>query len=164
MEAIVADFQKLQNTFQTAVEARQRLDSQLSENLQVKKEFDSLSADNQIYKLIGPVLVKQEQTEAKSNVDKRIEFIKSEIERVEKQLQELNEKMEKRKVEVSCGARPSNVLPADRSSVLVCREREREREREKADTRKTLRTGTEQIVALQTKAQEAQGSNAAIAA
>ncbi|EPQ29651.1 uncharacterized protein PFL1_02871 [Pseudozyma flocculosa PF-1] len=100
MEAIVAEFQKLQNTFQTTVEARQRLDSQLSENLQVKKEFDSLSSSNQIYKLIGPVLVKQDQTEAKSNVDKRIEFIKSEIERVEKQLQDLNDKMEKKKVEI----------------------------------------------------------------
>lgn len=65
--------------FQTAVEARQQLDSQLRENQQVAKEFGKLTANNQVYKLIGPVLVKQDQVEAKSNVDKRIEFIKSEM-------------------------------------------------------------------------------------
>ena len=32
-----------------------------------------------MYKLIGPVLVKQDQTEAKTNVDKRLEFIRSEM-------------------------------------------------------------------------------------
>lgn len=65
--------------FQTAVEARQQLDSQLRENEQVAKEFNRLKQDNQVYKLIGPVLVKQDQVEAKTNVDKRIEFIKGEM-------------------------------------------------------------------------------------
>lgn len=32
-----------------------------------------------MYKLIGPVLVKQEQVEAKSNVDKRLEYIGGEM-------------------------------------------------------------------------------------
>lgn len=65
--------------FQTAVEARQQLDSQLRENEQVAKEFRKLTANNQVYKLIGPVLVKQDQLEATTNVDKRIEFIKGEM-------------------------------------------------------------------------------------
>jgi hypothetical protein len=38
-----------------------------------------LKPENVIYKLVGPVLLKQEQLEAKSNVDKRIEFIQSEM-------------------------------------------------------------------------------------
>lgn len=65
--------------FQTAVEARQQLDSQLRENEQVAKEFGKLTDSNQVYKLIGPVLVKQDQVEAKTNVEKRIEFIKGEM-------------------------------------------------------------------------------------
>ncbi|GAC98966.1 prefoldin subunit 6 [Pseudozyma hubeiensis SY62] len=79
MEAAITQYQKLQASFQTAVEARQQLDSQLRENEQVAKEFSRLKQDNQVYKLIGPVLVKQDQVEAKTNVDKRIEFIKGEI-------------------------------------------------------------------------------------
>ncbi|CDW96729.1 hypothetical protein [Sporisorium scitamineum] len=79
MEAAVTEYQKLQASFQTAVEARQQLDSQLRENEQVAKEFGKLTDSNQVYKLIGPVLVKQDQVEAKTNVEKRIEFIKGEM-------------------------------------------------------------------------------------
>ncbi|SPO22858.1 related to YKE2 - Gim complex component [Ustilago trichophora] len=100
MEAAVTEYQKLQASFQTAVEARQQLDSQLRENEQVAKEFSKLTENNQVYKLIGPVLVKQDQGEAKTNVEKRIEFIKSEIERVETQIKDLSEKSEKKKVEI----------------------------------------------------------------
>ncbi|EST10192.1 Prefoldin beta-like protein [Kalmanozyma brasiliensis GHG001] len=100
MEAAVTEYQKLQASFQTAVEARQQLDSQLRENEQVAKEFGKLKDDNQVYKLIGPVLVKQDQVEAKTNVEKRIEFIKGEIERVETQIKDLTEKTEKKKVEI----------------------------------------------------------------
>lgn len=45
----------------------------------VTKEFATLKPGNDVYKLIGPVLVKQDQAEAKANVDKRLEFIKSEM-------------------------------------------------------------------------------------
>ncbi|CAE6503636.1 unnamed protein product [Rhizoctonia solani] len=50
--------------------------------------------------MVGPVLVKQDPAEAKSNVDKRLEFIRGEISRVEQQLSELNKKSEKIKAEV----------------------------------------------------------------
>ena len=58
---------------------KQQLDSQLKENEMVKNELDILSADATVYKLIGPVLFKQEQTEAQSNVAKRLEFIRKEM-------------------------------------------------------------------------------------
>ena len=64
---------------QTIIEARQRLDSQLQENQAVQKEFASLEDDATIYKLIGPILVKQDNVEAKSNVDKRLEYIQNEM-------------------------------------------------------------------------------------
>jgi len=37
-----------------------------------------------IYKLVGPVLAKQDTNEAKVNVEKRIEYIGKEIERMDK--------------------------------------------------------------------------------
>lgn len=43
------------------------------------QEFGTLKSHNTIFKLIGPALVPQEQGEAKANVEKRIEFIKTEM-------------------------------------------------------------------------------------
>lgn len=94
------EYQKLQADLSKAVEARQRLDAQLSENELVKKEFDQLTPGNAVYKLIGPVLVKQDQVEAKSNVETRLGFIRSEIKRVEGQIKEVEEKQEKKRAEL----------------------------------------------------------------
>ncbi|RSH84485.1 uncharacterized protein EHS24_006006 [Apiotrichum porosum] len=82
------EFQKLESEMAGVIEARQRLDAQLSENQQVLKEFGTLKSHNTIFKLIGPALVPQEQGEAKANVEKRIEFIKTEIARIEGQIKE----------------------------------------------------------------------------
>ncbi|KAF9896402.1 hypothetical protein BX616_007528, partial [Lobosporangium transversale] len=71
-------YQTLQKDYTKAVESRQKLDSQLQENKLVQDEFKVLKDDANIYKLIGPVLVKQDKAEAVTNVDKRIEFIKAE--------------------------------------------------------------------------------------
>ncbi|ETW78426.1 hypothetical protein HETIRDRAFT_326000 [Heterobasidion irregulare TC 32-1] len=100
LQAASADFQKLQAELADAVEARQRLDAQLSENELVRKEFAVLTPKNVVYKMIGPVLVKQEQAEATANVAKRLEFIRSEIKRMEAHLQSVSEKSEKKKQEV----------------------------------------------------------------
>ncbi|KAF7985295.1 hypothetical protein HWV62_6457 [Athelia sp. TMB] len=105
-----AEYQTLQGDLQAAVEARQRLDAQLSENEMVKKgtishrngtqEFAQLTPNNIVYKQIGPVLVPQDQSEAKSNVDTRLDFIRGEIKRVEGQLKEIGAKSEKKKQEL----------------------------------------------------------------
>ncbi|TDL21239.1 prefoldin subunit 6, partial [Rickenella mellea] len=100
LQAVNADYQKLQSDLSNAVDARQRLEAQLTENEIVKKEFDQLKPSNEVYKLIGPVLVKQDQAEAKANVDKRLEFIRGEIKRIEAQLKDIGEKSEKKKMEI----------------------------------------------------------------
>ncbi|KAH9016417.1 prefoldin subunit 6 [Lactarius deliciosus] len=100
LQAASSDYQKLQVDLSSSVEARQRLDAQLSENELVKKEFSTLTPNNIVFKLVGPVLVKQDQAEAKSNVDKRLEFIGGEIKRIEAQLQEIEQKSEKKKLEL----------------------------------------------------------------
>ena len=38
-----------------------------------------LKPENDVYKLVGPVLLKQDQAEAKANVDKRLDFIRNEL-------------------------------------------------------------------------------------
>ena len=43
------------------------------------QEFSTLKPDSEVYKLIGPILVKQDQADARANVDKRLEFIRSEM-------------------------------------------------------------------------------------
>jgi len=100
LQTASAEYQRIQAELSTAVGARQRLDAQLSENELVKKEFAQLTADNVVYKLIGPVLVKQDQSEAKSNVEKRLDFIQSEITRIEALLAELGDKAEKTKLAI----------------------------------------------------------------
>ncbi|WRT65374.1 uncharacterized protein IL334_002317 [Kwoniella shivajii] len=93
-------FQKLEADLAGVIEARQRLDSQLSENELVLKEFTQLKSHNTVYKLVGPSLVPQDQNEAKVNVEKRLEFIRSEIKRVETQIKENEEKAAKKKDEI----------------------------------------------------------------
>ncbi|KAI0063991.1 Prefoldin beta-like protein [Artomyces pyxidatus] len=100
LQAASNEYQRLQADLSNVVEARQRLDAQLSENELVKKEFASLTPNNTIFKLVGPVLVKQDQTEAKNNVNTRLDFIQGEIKRIEGQLKEIGEKSEKKKQEL----------------------------------------------------------------
>ncbi|PIL36075.1 hypothetical protein GSI_01735 [Ganoderma sinense ZZ0214-1] len=99
-QVVSTDFQKIQNDLSLAVDARQKLEAQLSENELVKKEFAALTAENTVYKLVGPVLVQQDQAEAKQNVDTRLDFIRGEIKRVEGQLKDLGEKSEQKKTEL----------------------------------------------------------------
>lgn len=50
-----------------------------SENEIVRKELDYVDETDIVYKLVGPMLVQEEIGDAKSNVSKRIEFIKNEM-------------------------------------------------------------------------------------
>ncbi len=67
----------------------------------MQKEFKTLSNDSNIYKLVGPVLLKQDRDDAKRTVDGRLEFIGKEIKRVEGTIKELQEKSEKMRGELA---------------------------------------------------------------
>ncbi|RAK78734.1 tubulin-binding prefolding complex subunit YKE2 [Aspergillus fijiensis CBS 313.89] len=101
MQALSDEFQQLQTELDGLVDARQKLESQQQENLGVQKEFDSLDDESNIYKLIGPVLLKQDKTEAVMAVNGRLEFIEKEIKRIEGQIQENQDKADKKRTEVS---------------------------------------------------------------
>jgi prefoldin beta subunit len=100
LQELSEGYQALQGELSTAVEARQRLESQQQENTNVKNEFDLLADDATIYKQIGPVLLKQEKAEALMGVNGRLEFIENEIKRFETQIKGIQDKSEKTRVEI----------------------------------------------------------------
>ncbi|KAK0721290.1 Prefoldin [Apiosordaria backusii] len=100
LQALSEDYTKLQKDLQDTVTSRQKLEAQMQENLGVQKEFEKLKDGETIYKLIGPVLLKQDRTEAEGTVKGRLEFIEKEISRLEGHIQETQAKMEKKKTEI----------------------------------------------------------------
>lgn len=75
--------------------ARQKLETQLQENKIVNEEFDQIEDDTPVYKLTGNVLLPVEQSEARGNVDKRLEFIETEIKRCERNIREKQDELER---------------------------------------------------------------------
>lgn len=97
---------------QSALEARQKLEAQQTENRAVQREFSLLQQQQQqqtrnqkhdedgtvkagvevdsgageVFRLIGPVLVKQDLDEARGIVEGRLEFIGKEMGRVEERV------------------------------------------------------------------------------
>ncbi|KAK8641996.1 hypothetical protein V6N13_011361 [Hibiscus sabdariffa] len=86
------DLSKLQKDIAKNHQVRKKYTIQLGENELVLKELDLLKEDANVYKLIGPVLVKQDLAEANANVRKRIEYISAELKRLDGSLQDLEEK------------------------------------------------------------------------
>ncbi|XP_077986791.1 prefoldin subunit 6-like [Glandiceps talaboti] len=84
----------VQKDYQKALANRQQLEAQVNENKMVKEELDRLDDDSNVYKLIGPVLVKQDREEAKQNVAKRIEYISGELKRTETAIKDLESKQD----------------------------------------------------------------------
>jgi prefoldin beta subunit len=66
----------------------------------VQKEFKTLADDSSIYKLVGPVLLKQDKDDAKRTVDGRLDYIEKEIKRVEGTIKESQERSEKMRGEL----------------------------------------------------------------
>ncbi|KAJ0384559.1 hypothetical protein COL922a_008107 [Colletotrichum nupharicola] len=119
LQKLSEEYTALQNELQTTVQARQKLEAQKQENLGVKEvrlilhqphtderqtdalqEFDNLKDGEQIYKLVGPVLLKQDKVEAESTVKGRLDFITKEIERHEGQIRDVQGKLEKKKGDI----------------------------------------------------------------
>lgn len=87
-------FNNLKKEYHKAVAQKQQLDSKLNENKAVKEELMLLKKDAEVYKLLGPVLVKQELEEARQNVSKRMEYISKEIKRSDGHISALENKQE----------------------------------------------------------------------
>lgn len=66
----------------------------------VLKELRLLDDDANVYKQIGPALVRQDMVEATSNVSKRLEFIANEMKRIDEKIAGLEEKGQKRQAAI----------------------------------------------------------------
>lgn len=92
MQTELEKFQAIQKDLQKFISARQQLEAQLNENKVVQEELDEIEPDGNVYKLIGPVLVKQDLEEAKQTVKKRIEYISAEMKRNDNSIKEVEKK------------------------------------------------------------------------
>ncbi|ESR62924.1 hypothetical protein WN944_012509 [Citrus x changshan-huyou] len=97
LETKANDLSKLQKDIGKNHQVRKKYTIQLGENELVLKELGLLNEGANVYKLIGPVLVKQDLAEANANVRKRIEYISAELKRLDATLQDLEEKQNSKK-------------------------------------------------------------------
>ncbi|CAM9410890.1 unnamed protein product, partial [Phaeothamnion confervicola] len=87
----VKKYQDIQEEISALISQRNKFYQQANENGMVKQELDLLEDDAQaseVFKLIGPVLVKQDVGEARANVGNRLELIQREMGKVEKLIAE----------------------------------------------------------------------------
>lgn len=112
MRVLSEDYTKLQQEQQTLIANQQRLNAQKTENEGVKKQFEQLKEDEVIYKMVGPVLMKQEKFEADSTVKGRLDFIDKEMARLEDEIQESNGKMDKIKDQIMAMQAPPKAAAA----------------------------------------------------
>ncbi|XP_072777304.1 prefoldin subunit 6 isoform X2 [Taeniopygia guttata] len=85
LQAELEKYQQLQKELGRAVAARQKLETQLTENNIVQEELQLLDESNCIFRLLGPVLLRQELRQAREHVGKRLQYIGGELKRYEQQ-------------------------------------------------------------------------------
>lgn len=79
LQGEVEKYQQLQKDLSKSMSGRQKLEAQLTENNIMKEELALLDGSNVVFKLLGPVLVKQELGEARATVGKRLDYITAEM-------------------------------------------------------------------------------------
>jgi prefoldin beta subunit len=104
LQSLTDSYSSLSTKLNSTITTLQSLEAQRTENASVSAEFSLLASSSnsppKIYKLIGPVLVKQTLEEAKSTVEGRMGFIEKQIQEVEKQISEIKGRQENVKDEV----------------------------------------------------------------
>jgi len=87
-------FKQCQKEINQLAGMRQQLDGQLNENSIVKEELALLKPSGEVYKMVGPILLRQDHTEAKENIDKRMSYIKNELQRIDDRIHTLEGKQD----------------------------------------------------------------------
>ena len=100
IEKETENYRQLQGEVTKNHTARLRFTQQLQESEMVKKELDLLDDEAVVFKLVGPALIRQDLVEAKANVDKRMQFLKKESERLDSSLKSLENKQKQAQDEV----------------------------------------------------------------
>ncbi|VDP63107.1 unnamed protein product [Schistosoma mattheei] len=106
LNAEIEKAQGIQKEIQKIFQLHRQLSAQLSENENVIEDFGLLNESNAIYKLVGPVLVKQDLSEAKETSvvifirhfrkrhDDRIKELEKQQENCREQISKLQQKLQ----------------------------------------------------------------------
>lgn len=92
VDAEMAKFRQMQEKMASLSEDLQVVTSQQAENEMVLQELNLQSSGATVYKQVGPVLLKQDLSEAHETVQKRLEFIGKEKTSLENKMKETEEK------------------------------------------------------------------------
>ena len=85
----IVQYRKVQEKIQRVRTDLQVVLSQLTENQMVQQELQVLEASTKVYKMVGPVLLKNSVADATETVNKRLDFIRGEQTRLETKNQTL---------------------------------------------------------------------------
>jgi len=88
----VEKFKEIQAQLQSVRADLQTVLGQLTENEMVQKELELVDSSSNVYKMVGPVLIKNSLEDARDTVSKRLEFITAERDRLEAKSKELETK------------------------------------------------------------------------
>ena len=71
------EIRKIEQEYQKVLQSKKSMTEKKNENEMVMQEFNLVDNDENatVYKLVGPVLAKQDLEEAKTNVKTRLEYI-----------------------------------------------------------------------------------------
>ncbi|AIN95559.1 prefoldin subunit, putative [Leishmania panamensis] len=92
LRPILKELQELGDKKGKLIEARRQLGGQKNENELVRDEMNKLEPDATVYKLIGPALVPQDQSDAKTVISNRLDYINGEIKRSDSSIAEIDRK------------------------------------------------------------------------
>eukprot|EP00591_Stephanopyxis_turris_P011354 CAMPEP_0195528906 /NCGR_PEP_ID=MMETSP0794_2-20130614/31266_1 /TAXON_ID=515487 /ORGANISM="Stephanopyxis turris, Strain CCMP 815" /LENGTH=139 /DNA_ID=CAMNT_0040660117 /DNA_START=80 /DNA_END=499 /DNA_ORIENTATION=+ len=92
VDSEIAIYRTLQEELSKLRSDQQVLMSQENENQMVKQELDLLDDSANVYKMVGPVLMKNDVDDAKQTVEKRLEFISGEIKKIENNIKKTDTK------------------------------------------------------------------------
>ncbi|AFZ80323.1 hypothetical protein BEWA_031760 [Theileria equi strain WA] len=96
MEALVNEINLLREKHKQQVLAHSQLLTQQTESTTALEEIKLVEDDARIYKSTGPILASQTKEDAISTITKRLEYIKNEINTVEKTISSLQSSIEEK--------------------------------------------------------------------
>ena len=85
LQAESEEIKKIEAEYTKVVNGKRSMTEKKSENEMVQQELNLIADGDEatVYKLVGPVLAKQDLSEAKTNVSTRLSYITKEIERMD---------------------------------------------------------------------------------
>ena len=95
IEAEAAEIKKIEQEYTKVVNGKRSLVDKKTENEMVLQELNLVTdSEATVYKLVGPILAKQDLAEAKTNVKTRLDYITKEVDRMDHLENEFNGKVE----------------------------------------------------------------------